>query len=64
MNSLRMVLTSLDHFAEGFAVGIFTDEAWVENVSRVARQSSYAAKWTNGSTTFLVDAHFLTASRY
>ena len=30
-------LTSLDHFAEGFAVGIFTDEAWVENVPRVTR---------------------------
>lgn len=31
------VLISLDHFAEGLAVGIFTDEAWVENVPRVAR---------------------------
>jgi hypothetical protein len=30
-------LTSLDHFAEGFAIGILTDEAWVENVSGVTR---------------------------
>jgi len=33
----RNDLTSLDLFAEGLAVGIFTDEAWVENVSRVTR---------------------------
>ena len=30
-------LTDLDHFAEGLAVGIFTNEAWVENVPRVTR---------------------------
>ena len=29
-------LTSLDDFAERFAVGIFTDEAWVQNMRRVA----------------------------
>jgi hypothetical protein len=33
----RNDLTSLDHFAEGLAVGILTDEAGVENVPRVAR---------------------------
>ena len=33
----RTDLTGLDHFAEGLAVGIFTDEAWVENVPRVTR---------------------------
>jgi hypothetical protein len=33
----RNDLTSLDHFAEGLAVGIFTNEAWVENVPRVTR---------------------------
>jgi hypothetical protein len=32
--------TSLDHLAEGFAVGSFTDEAWVENMPHVTRQSS------------------------
>jgi hypothetical protein len=31
----RNNLTSLDYFAEGLTVGIFADEAWVENVSRV-----------------------------
>jgi hypothetical protein len=30
-------LTDLDNFAEGLAVGIFTDEAWVENVSCITR---------------------------
>jgi hypothetical protein len=30
-------LTSLDHFAESLAVGILTDEAWVENVPGVTR---------------------------
>jgi hypothetical protein len=29
--------TGLDHFAEGLAVGIFTDEAWVEDVPSVTR---------------------------
>jgi len=33
----RNDLTGLDHFAEGLAVGIFTDEAWVEYVPRVTR---------------------------
>jgi hypothetical protein len=33
----RNDLTSLDHFPEGLAVGIFTDEAWVKNVPRVTR---------------------------
>lgn len=33
----RKDLTGLDHFAEGLTVGIFTDEAWVENVPRVTR---------------------------
>jgi hypothetical protein len=33
----RNDLTSLDHFAESLAVGIFTDESWVENVPRVTR---------------------------
>jgi hypothetical protein len=28
---------SFDEVAEGLAVGIFTDEAWVENVPRVTR---------------------------
>jgi hypothetical protein len=37
MGHRRNVLVSLDHFSEGLAVGIFTDEAWIENVSRVAR---------------------------
>jgi hypothetical protein len=32
-----MTLTGLDDFTEGFAVGIFTDEAWVENVPCVTR---------------------------
>jgi hypothetical protein len=30
-------LTSLDHFAERFAVGVFTEKAWVENVYRITR---------------------------
>jgi hypothetical protein len=37
MGGGRNGLTSLDHFAERLAVGIFTDEAWVENVPRVTR---------------------------
>jgi hypothetical protein len=60
----RNDLTSLDHFAEGLAVGVFTDEAWVENVPCVTRQSSHPAKRTDGSATLLADAHSLTVCRY
>jgi|BarGraNGADG00212_1021973.scaffolds.fasta_scaffold09141_3 hypothetical protein len=37
MGYRRNDLTGLNHFAEGLAVGILTDEAWVENVPRVTR---------------------------
>jgi hypothetical protein len=53
-------LTSIDHFAERFTVGIFADEARVENVPGIARKGSHAAKWTNGSASFVVDAHAFT----
>jgi hypothetical protein len=53
-------LTSFDNVAERFAVGILADEAWVENVPGIARKGSHAAKWTNGSASFVVDAHAFT----
>ena len=37
MGHRRNDLIVLDDFAEGLAVGIFTDETWVENVPRVTR---------------------------
>jgi hypothetical protein len=37
MEHRRNDLTGLDHFAEGLAVGIFTDETWVEYVPRITR---------------------------
>jgi len=50
-------LASFDNFAERFAVGIFANEAWVENVPSIAWEGSYAAKWTNGSASFVVVVH-------
>lgn len=57
----RNDLTGFDHFAERLAVGILADEAWVENVPRIARKGSHAAKWTDWSASFVVhDAHAFT----
>ena len=50
-------LAGLNHFAERFAVGVFTNEARVENMTRVAREGSHPAEWTDGSATFVVGAH-------
>jgi hypothetical protein len=50
-------LASFDNFAERFAVRIFANEAWVEYVASIAREGSDAAKWTNGSASFVVDVH-------
>ncbi len=56
----RIDLTVFDHFAECLAVGIFTDEAWFENVSRITRQSSHPAVRADGSATLIVEPHSLT----
>jgi len=37
MGRRRNNLTGLDHFAEGLAIGIFTDEAWVEYMPVITR---------------------------
>jgi hypothetical protein len=50
-------LAGFDNFAERFAVGIFANEAGVENVPSIAWEGSDAAKWTNGSASFVVDVH-------
>ena len=59
----RSDLTVFDHFAECLAVGIFTDEAWLENVSCITRQSSHPAVRADGRATFIVEAHSLTVCR-
>jgi len=56
-------LTVFDHFAECLAVGVFTDEAWLQNVSRITRQSSHPTVRTDGCATFIVEAHSLTVCR-
>ena len=56
-------LTVLDHFAECLAVGVFTDEAWLKNVSRITRQSSHPAVRADGCATFIVEAHSPTVCR-
>ena len=58
----RNDLTGLNHFAEGLAGGIFTDEAWVENVP-ASPGRAVTAKRADGSATFVVDAHSLTVCR-
>jgi hypothetical protein len=56
-------LASFNNFAERLAVGIFANEAWVDNVPSIAWEGSYAAKWTNRSASFAVDVHSSTVCR-
>jgi len=37
MGQGRRDLTGLDYFTESLAVGVLTDEAWVEYMSRITR---------------------------
>jgi hypothetical protein len=50
-------LARFDNFAERLAVGVFANEAWVENVPSIAWEGSDAAKWTDGSASFVFDVH-------
>jgi len=55
-------LAGLNHLAECFAVGIFTHEAGVNDMSRITRQGSHPAEWADRGASLVRDAHVLVST--